>query len=376
MTIGIDGNEANVKRRVGISEWAYWLLYYFAKLRAAGMTEHNFVIYLKDKPVASLPPSGSGWEYKVFGPQKMWTQFALPARLLLGKKPDVFFTPSHYAPRFSVVPTVTSVMDLSYFRFSELFNKHDLYQLVNWTKYSVKQAKKVITISESSKNDIIKAYDIPAKKIAVVYPGIKQPMTLEEPHIYGIKQLQAKHGISDKYILFVGTLQPRKNIVRLIEAFAQLKAKTPSDLQLVIIGKKGWQYEEILEAPEKFGVKDQVTFLQNIGDDELPLFYKNAVCYALPSLYEGFGLPVVEAMQYGCPVITSNISSLPEAGGAAALYVDPTNVDDIAEKIEKLVTHEDLRKKLIAKGHEQAKKFSWEKTAKETLAVLEDVAKK
>jgi glycosyltransferase involved in cell wall biosynthesis len=190
-----------------------------------------------------------------------------------------------------------------------------------------------------------------------------------------MNELKKKFQISDQYILFVGTLQPRKNITRLIEAFSCLKpyALSLRSLQLVIVGKKGWQYKEILKAPNKFGVADRVKFLDFVSDEDLPSLYKNALCYVLPSLYEGFGLPVLEAMKYDCPVITSNVSSLPEAGGDAALYVDPMNVQDIAEKIELLIRDEKLRRELIGKGRKQIKKFSWEKAAKETLKVLGEI---
>ena len=147
-------------------------------------------------------------------------------------------------------------------------------------------------------------------------------------------------------------------------------AKAPRSLELIIVGKKGWLYEEILEAPKKFKIEDKVKFLDFVPDEDLPLLYKNALCFVLPSLYEGFGLPVLEAMKYGCPVITSNVSSLPEAGGDAALYVDPKSIDDIASKIKLLIADKKLRQELIRKGYEQVKKFSWEKTARETLRVL------
>ncbi len=181
-------------------------------------------------------------------------------------------------------------------------------------------------------------------------------------------QNSKQFGIKGEYILFVGTLQPRKNITRLIEAFS--KISNTSNLSLVVVGKKGWQYDEILEAPKKFEVEEKVKFLDFIADEDLPNLYKNALCFVLPSLYEGFGLPVLEAMKYGCPVITSNISSLPEAGGDAALYVDPLDVNDIAKNLELIIQNSELRKKLIKKGYEQIKKFSWEKTARETLSVL------
>lgn len=374
MIIGIDGNEANTDRRVGIGEFSYELLRQFSESRIQNL---EFRIYLKNKPKEDLPLQTSLWVYKVFGPGKMWTQFALPLHLYLKKpQPDVFFTPSHYAPRFSPVPTVISLMDLSYIHFPELFTKKDLYQLKNWTAYSVKKAKKIFTISEASKRDILKIYHIPEERVIVIYPGIKTRMHLS-PHVYPMNELTSKFGIKKDYILFVGTLQPRKNISRLIEAFSQvLKKDEYKELQLVIVGKKGWQYEEILEAPQKHGVTDSVKFLDFVSDEDLSLLYQNAICYVLPSLYEGFGLPVLEAMKHNCPVITSNVSSLPEAGGDAALYVDPNNTKDIAEKIELLASDRKLREELIKKGKNQINKFSWEESAKKALAVLEEVGGK
>ena len=126
-----------------------------------------------------------------------------------------------------------------------------------------------------------------------------------------------------------------------------------------------------MEYPKKFKDEDKVKFLDFVPDEDLPSFYKNAACFVLPSLYEGFGVPVLEAMKYGCPVVTSNVSSLPEAGGDAALYIDPLSVEDITKKLELVINDKDLRQKLIKKGYEQVKKFSWEKTARETLKVIE-----
>lgn len=372
MIIGIDGNEANVQKRMGVGEYAFQLLQQFSRLDRPDIT---FVIYLKDKPLSHMPSPHKRWKYRVLRPEKLWTQWRLPLDLFMHHpRPDVFFTPTHYAPRFSPVPTVVSIMDLSYLLFPELFNPGDLYKLRNWTAYSVKNAKRILTISDASRNDIIKEYKVPASDVVTTHLGIKDPITLE-PHVYSMNELKAKYGLSNNYFLFVGTLQPRKNIVRLIEAFAKVQ-KLDEKLQLIIVGRRGWMYDDILAAPEKYGVEDKVKFLEHIGDDELPLFYQNAIAYVLPSLYEGFGLPVLEAMQHDCPVITSKISSLPEAGGDAALYVNPEDVQDIANKMKKVLQDESLRKDLIAKGKQQFKKFSWDKTAKETLAVLEDIAKK
>lgn len=383
MLIGIDGNEANVVKRVGISEYAYQLLRQFSDIRHQ-TSDIRFQIYLKDHPLGHLPKENPNWHYRVVTPGKFWTQWRLPLDLYANKlRPDVFFSPTHYAPRFSPVPTVMSVMDLSYLYFPELFNKSDLYQLRNWTSYSVKNAKKVLTISNSSRDDIIREYGVAEEKVLTIYPGIKDPLSLS-PHVYGMNVLKAKYDISENYLLFVGTLQPRKNIIRLIEAFHQVikssSQKSSSakleDLQLVIVGKKGWLYESILQTPENLGIAERVKFLDGVSDEDLVAFYKHAICYVLPSLYEGFGLPVLEAMKYGCPVITSNVSSLPEAGGDAALYVDPGNVEDIVEKITLVLTHDKIRHEMVEKGKIQVKKFSWEKTAMKTLEVLQDVGRK
>src|SRR5680860_174447 len=255
MIIGIDGNEANIDKRVGIGEYAFELLNNFSKSLDSNL---KFLVYLKNKPLLHMPKETEIWKYKVIGPKKMWTQFSLPLNLYFSKtKPDVFFSPSHYAPRFSKVPYAMSVMDLSYLYFPELFNKNDLYQLINWTKYSVKRAKKVFTISNYSRDDIIKRYSIEPEKVIVTYPGIKSVKDINNKNLN-----MDKFGIKGDYILFVGTLQPRKNIVRLIEAVSKIK-----DINLVIVGKKGWQYEEILSAPKKFEIENRVKFLDFIKDE-------------------------------------------------------------------------------------------------------------
>ncbi len=370
MIIGIDGNEANVGTKVGIGQYAFELLKQFEKFKNPN---NKFHVYLKDKPNGEMPNESDNWRYQIVGPRKLWTQIGLPIRLFAErKKPDVFFSPTHYAPRFSPVPTVISIMDLSYEYFPELFNKDDLYQLKNWTRYSARKAAKILTISKASKNDIMKLYGVPEEKIVVTHLGVRQELSIKNKEL-SMDYIEKKYNVTKPYVLFVGTLQPRKNIERLIEAFSKLVSSN-ADLELVIIGKKGWLYEPILEAPKKYKVENQVKFLDFVPDEDMPAFYQNAECFVLPSLYEGFGLPVLEAMRYDCPVLTSNISSLPEAGGDAALYFNPEDVDDIAQIIEKVLTDKKLKSDMVKKGREQIKKFSWEKTAKQTLQVLEEVA--
>ena len=370
MIIGIDGNEANVERKVGISEYAFELLLQFKKKLSPPL---EYKIYLKQKPSDDFPKETKEWKYRIVGPRRLWTQIGLPFDLFMQKnRPDVFFTPTHYAPRFSPTPTAIAVMDLSYLHFPDMFKASDLYQLKQWTGYSVKNAKKILTISKASKNDIITAYNVPEEKVIVTYPGIKQAKTnlSSNGQKANMDTIRKQHGINGDYILFVGTLQPRKNIERLIEAFSLLKK---NNITLVIVGRKGWLYEDIISAPVKFHVQGLVKFLDFVNEEDLAVLYKFALFFILPSLYEGFGLPILEAMQYGCPVITSNVSSMPEAGGGAALYTDPENVEDIAQKMQTLIDTPALRKELVEKGYKQVKKFSWEKTAQQTLDVLQSI---
>jgi len=378
MLIGLDGNEANIRERVGSNIYAYQLLWSIYQLR---ITNYEFRVYLKCDPIDDLPKETVWWKYRVLRSAKFWTQWRLPLDLYFYRsRPDVFFTPGHYAPRWSPCPTIVSIMDLSYIYFPGMFKKRDLWQLNNWTAYSVKKAKKVLTISNFSKNAIIKHYHLKKDKIVVTYPGMKQnsqsvrlPVRFAESRRAGqaTLSLKEKYSIKGDYILYVGTLQPRKNVVRLIDSFKKLK-DTDKNLQLVVIGKKGWLFEEIFRKVRELGLEDDVIFTDYVPEKELPAFYQNAQCFVLVSLYEGFGLPILEAMKYGCPVVASNVSSLPEVVGKAGILVDPKNIDNITAGIKTAIEN---REKLIRAGFKQAKKFSWQKCAKETLEVLEDVAK-
>lgn len=372
MTIGINGYEAVVPRfgfgknglpdRVGSAEIAFEIIKQLFILDK----KNDYKIYLPVSETADMPKKRGNWNYIIIKNQKFWTATKLSKKLFLDRgKLDVFFSPTHYLPLFTGVPSVISILDLSYIHFPNLFEKKDLYQLKFWGGYSVRKASKIVTISQASKNDIISFYGVKDSKVEVVYPGIKEMNTKVKVNI------KTKYGLDKDFILFVGTLQPRKNISRLIEAFSLIKDKY---IDLAIIGKKGWMFGEILAAPQKFGVPDRVKFLENVADEDLPSFYQRATCFVLPSLYEGFGLPILEAMQNGCPVITSKVSSLPEAGGDAAIYVNPLDTLDIVAKIDKVLSDEKLRESMIEKGYEQVKKFSWEKAAKKTLAVLKSVA--
>lgn len=370
MLIGVDANEANIKDRVGSGQYTFELLKQFAKNK-----NYQFLIYLKDKPLDDLPKESSNFKYIIFGPKKFWTQLALPVKLTFGNKPDVFFSPAHYGPRFSKVPYALTIHDLSYLHFPELFKKNDLFQLTNWSKYSIENSAQIITPSNSVKVDIIKNYKVKPSKITVTYEGYDQFRFKPQPKS-AIEKIKSKYKIKGDYIIAVGTLQPRKNHQRLIEAFHLLgtRHQVPGT-SLVVVGKRGWLYDEILEKSKKLGIEKQVIFTGFVPDGELPALISGARVYVNPSLWEGFGIPVIEAQACSVPVVVSNSSSLPEIVGDSAILVDPESVDSIAGGIEKVLTNEKTRSDLVRKGFENIKRFSWENCAKETLKVLQTAAK-
>ncbi len=371
MRLAIDGYEANAQIRVGVGRYAFELIAKIAKMQQGSRRVFDEVtVYLPEPKRPHMPEASRYFTYKVCFPKKLWTFIGFPLALVTSaKKPDVVFSPTHYLPRFVNIPRVIAVMDVSYLSYPELFRREDLHKLIHWTAYSVRHAARIITISEFSKRAIIEAYHVPADRVTVAYPALtdwqnKLPMATTE----------TTRNTERRYILTVGTLQPRKNFTRLIEAFSKLNE---TDISLVIVGKKGWLYEEILAAPKRFGVEHRVKFMDFVPDDELPELYKNAACFVLPSLYEGFGLPVLEAMSYGIPVVVSNVSSLPEIAGDAGIYVEPENVESITRGLETALTEKSAdRTKRITGGKKRAAEFTWERAADQVMRVLSEAAAK
>jgi glycosyltransferase involved in cell wall biosynthesis len=368
MIIAIDGYEANSRTRVGVGRFAYELISHLATLIGTS-GDISVRCYVPQKPEPDMPSENESWTYRVKGPKRLWTMIGLPLALAMDTPPaDVVFSPTHYIPRFTPIPKVMAIMDVSYLSYPDLFRKSDLYKLTRWTAYAASRAAAIITISEFSKHAIMKAYSVPSERVHVVYPALPDMKTK------AAKKAIASD-VSETYILAVGTLQPRKNYERLIEAFSRLSDKTVS---LVIVGKKGWLFDGILEAPRKFGVEHRVKFMDFVADDALPDLYRNALLYVSPSLYEGFGLPVLEAMSYGCPVVVSSVSSLPEIAGDAGIYVDPNDTDSIVRGMELTLGERGSAagKKRIALGIKRAGEFSWEKAAKQVLTILTAVGRK
>jgi glycosyltransferase involved in cell wall biosynthesis len=363
MHIGIDGNEANVEQHVGVSVYTLKLLEYFQK---QATTDLHFTVYLRSEPLATMPKGSDFFEYQVVKGPALWRQIIFPLYLAFHKKPDVFFAPAHYAPAGYNNPLVVTIHDLSYFYYPNEFLAKDLFKLKNWTEEAVKSARKVIAVSKTTKKDILKFYSLPEDKVKVVYNGFekKPPENLDNSVV--LSKFNIERG---KYLLYVGTIQPRKNISVLIRALPLISEIAP-DMKLVITGKKGWMYESILEEAKQNNMSDKIIFTDFVTDDELAVLYYDAFSYVQPSFYEGFGIPLLEAMANSCPVIASIHASLPEIGGEACLYFDPDEAEDLAERIKELYGNENKRTELIEKGKKRITYFSWESCGKETLEVL------
>ncbi len=375
MNIWIDGFEANVPQRLGSGQVAFELLRNLEKIDK----KNSYTILLASDPLFDLPAEREGWEYKILKIKKFKTYIGIPWELYSSKqKPDVIFSPTHYGPIFSPVKRVIMIFDLAFLKFKNMFKPRDLYQLTLWTKISIKKAAKIITISNYTKKDIQSIYGINKEKIVLAYPGYDSEIFKPINNRQKIEEVKQKYKISKNYIIYIGTIQPRKNLPRLIEAFSRVVKSIP-DLQLVIVGKttglgrQGWMFEETLQAPKRFDIEDKVIFTGFASSEDLPYLINGAVAFVQPSLYEGFGIPVVEAMACGVPVLTSKSSSLPEVVGSAGLTFDPESVTQIEQAIRVISTDKKLREKLVKLSLKQAKKFSWQKMAKETLRVLENV---
>jgi glycosyltransferase involved in cell wall biosynthesis len=212
-------------------------------------------------------------------------------------------------------------------------------------------------------------YNIPPERISVVLPSVDPKF---RPNPDAKERLYQLYGLEGDFLLFVGTIKPNKNLPRILDAFAELRRKGFKH-QMVIVGQWGWSYEPVKKRLEDPELKSSVLHFGFVPDEHLPLFYSACTAMVSPSLYEGFGLPVLEAMACGAPVITSNVSSLPEVTGDAAILVDPFSVEEISHAMERVLRDEGLRNEMSQKGLERSKKFSWDKVAKETMAVYEKV---
>lgn len=286
---------------------------------------------------------------------------------------EFLFSPTGYLPVvFSLIPSVVTVHDLAVFVSKDAKPTLKTYFAEKLLLgMATRRARHIIAVSKSTKNDLVKLFRVPEKKITVTLLGYDKDVYTQVESNDDDQILKSYSLTADSYLLFLGTLEPRKNIVGIIRAYSQLPKELRAKYRLVIGGKKGWYYEEIFTTVRALKLENEIQFLGRLPDEHLPALYRNAKLFLFPSFYEGFGLPPLEAMACGTPVISANISSLPEVIGDAGLLVDPYNIDELAQAIERLLTDNEVYTRLKGKIVTQAEKFSWQETAKQTLAVFQ-----
>jgi len=362
MNIGIDASKISISQKTGTENYSYNLI------RELLNQDHTntYQLYLREDPPDFIKQAPQA-TYKKIPLPRLWTQAGLASEVLFNP-PDVLFVPAHTMPILHRpgLKTVVTIHDLGAEFLPQYHQFPQKLYLNKTTEFVAKYATQLIAVSEFTKKDLTARLGVDPSRITVVYEGWDREL-FYKPSLKEVKAVRDKYLLKQDYLVFVGTIQPRKNLERLIEAFSRAKV----GLDLVLAGKKGWLSEPIYAAPKKFGVLDRVKFLGHVENEELRGLYGGSKAMVFPSLYEGFGIPVLEAMACETTVLTSNTTSLPEVGGEAALYVDPGDVSSITKGIEDIVTNYKLRDQMLSKGKINIQKFTWKKATAETIKVFE-----
>ncbi|MEO8610452.1 MAG: glycosyltransferase family 1 protein [Chloroflexota bacterium] len=359
MQIAIDASRCTAKRITGTENYAIELIRALIRQN----TQHHLTLYFRDTPSPDLFPTSKQVAYKIIPFRRAWTHIRFAAALWQDR-PDVTFVPAHTLPFIFPGRAVVTVHDLGFKYFPEAHPTQQRLYLDWTTRYSARRAAIILADSQATAHDLTKFYGTPNEKIRVVYPGVEKPVC------DSAVDARQKYGLPERYFLFIGTLQPRKNIARIVQAYQQWKIAHPNDpAGLVLAGGKGWLYD-----PNWIADVKEVYLPGYIADADKGALYANALALIFPTLYEGFGFPVIEAMHNGIPVIASNTSSLPELVGDGGLLVDPLNVEAIAAAMGKISDDENLAHMLREKGHVQAAQFTWEHAAQQALNAFEAAA--
>lgn len=350
----------------GRLEGVGWFTYQVLRRLVRDHPEQEFIFFF-DRPYSSDFIFGENVEAVVLFPPARhvalfvwWFEWSV-VRALKEYKADVFLSPDNFCSLRTAVPTVLVLHDLAFLHYPQQLRWRDLQYYRFFTPRFLRKAQRIVTVSQFTKQDVIQHYSIPAEKIAVACNGsrdIFQPLSIE------IKaQVRQRYAEGQAYFFYIGAVHPRKNVHRLIEAFDLFKKETALPTKLLIGGRFGWQTGVVKTAYEQASYQDDIVFLDYVSDAELPNLMGAAQALVYVSLFEGFGVPLLEAMHCDVPILTSHASSLPEVAGDAALLVNPESVEEIAQAMEQLAVNESLRQGLIAKGRQQREKFSWEKAA-------------
>ncbi len=304
----------------------------------------------------------------------LWEQL-WQANVLGRLQADLYHSLAFVGPQWGVrVPQVITVHDLSFWRYPQTLPAWKAFYLRQLTRRSIRRAARVIAVSESTRQDVLRWAQVPSERVVTVPNGVDarfRPLPSQD-----VAAWRARKGLPERFLLYLGTLQPRKNLETLLKAYARWRRQAPAlaaGIPLILAGAKGWYYEHLFQLVDELGLSGAVHFAGYVPAQELPLWYNAATLFLYPSLFEGFGLPVLEAMACGTPVVVADTSSLPEMVADAGLILPPRDVDAWAQGIASLLTDEAYRVDLARRGQERARQFSWERTARETLAVYQDV---
>lgn len=357
LTIGIEAERANNPTKTGVEHYARQLIEHLAKIDS----KNQYVLYLRTKPQQWILQLPQNFQIKLIPFPIFWTQIRLSFEMLV-RPVDVLLIPASALPMIHPKNSMVTIHDLAWKFYPESFTLANRLFLDFSTRYAVRRASKIIAVSENTKNDIEKFYGTEPGKITVIHHGFENFKVNE-------KKVETKINLPEKFVLFLSTLQPRKNLEGLIKAFKELKKECPElTHKLVVVGKPGWKFSSILKTIEEN--QDIVMYLNYVSDEDRMEILKKAELLALPSFYEGFGMQILEAFALKVPVITSNVSSMPEIAGEAAIYFDPKNIPEIKNALKMCLYDKSLRESLVSKASNRLKEFSWEKCANETYELI------
>lgn len=324
------------------------------------------------RSTASISVVGSRWPTEKPPVRIAWEQLFAPLAAAR-QRLDVLHAPVNIAPLLGRTPTVVTVHDLAFMVYPEQYPAAKRHYLRLMTSLSLRRASEVITVSEATARDVERYLRFPANRITAIPNGVDPSMRVVDDPLQ-LDEFRKRNQLPEHWLLFVGTLQPRKNLIGLLRGYAGVAGVI--DAPLVVAGGKGWMYSDVFDEVKALGISDRVRFVDYVAPDELPLWYSAATAFVYPSLYEGFGLPVLEAMACGTPVVTSSISSMPEVAGDAAILVDPSDIGEIGAGLKKLLEDEGLRRELRRRGLARAAQFSWTETARRTAEVYHRVGER
>ncbi|OGJ49572.1 hypothetical protein A2335_04210 [Candidatus Peregrinibacteria bacterium RIFOXYB2_FULL_32_7] len=375
MKIVIDISLA-VGNRAGIGNYSYNLAKQLAKIdKKNKYTFFPFFCYIYHPDFKNIPLDFSNPNCKLkykYLPKEwidyLWKESIIPKNDIIGDC-DILHSTSFCVPENIKSKLAVTIYDVSFVTHPQFHQEANIQHCYNGTKKAVEKADVIIAISEHTKNDLIKYFNCPPEKIKVTYLGYDQKIFRVIKEKNKIQNILKKYNIKKSFIFNLGTIEPRKNIKGLIKAYSLLDNKTQNQHDLVIAGGKGWLNSEIYSLIKETNLEEKIKFLGYVDENDLPYLYNVAKCFVYPSFYEGFGLPPLEALACACPVISSNISSLPEVVGNAGLLIDPNDNQQISEAIKNVLINTSLRENLKKKALLQAKKFSWELCAQETLSI-------